>query len=157
MIHDKLLKKLFYNQKSLRTKGFTLIELLVVIALIGTLAGVAVVTINPEAQQNFARDGVRRQHLKDTADSLETYYTAERSYPAASTAANKSPLDSTGADKDTASAYIKEWPSDIFYMLNSGVFSIYIEKASEAGKYYKYNSTWKEIRECTDVSGVNSC
>ncbi len=45
-----------FNLLAKRQQGFTLIELLIVIVIIGILAGVLIAVIDPQAQQNRARD-----------------------------------------------------------------------------------------------------
>lgn len=57
-----------------RKHGFTLIELLVVIAVIGILAGVILVAINPLQQLARARDAGRKQTLSQLVNALSSYY-----------------------------------------------------------------------------------
>lgn len=56
--------------------GFTLIELLIVIVIIGILAGVLIGVINPQAQQNKARDASVRATLNKIALATSGYLSA---------------------------------------------------------------------------------
>jgi len=55
------------------SSGFTLIELLVSIAIIGILAAIVLVAINPTKQLNDARDAKRRVDLKTLIDGVYQY------------------------------------------------------------------------------------
>ncbi len=52
-----------YTRHRVSSKGFTLIELLVVIGIIGILAAVVLVAVNPGRQFGLARDAQRRSDL----------------------------------------------------------------------------------------------
>jgi len=70
-------------------KGFTLVELLVVIAVIGVLATVILVAINPLEQLARTRDAGRKQTLGQIGNAIQSYYTAHNAtYPAAANANN---------------------------------------------------------------------
>jgi len=64
-------------------KGFTLVELLVVIAVIGVLAAVVLVAINPAKKLAQARDTQRKSGIQQISTGLSTYFTQKTSYPAA--------------------------------------------------------------------------
>ena len=71
-----------------RIKGFTLIELLVVIAVIGVLAGIVLLAVNPAEQLRRSRDTSRQSAITQIGRSLQGYYTANNAaYPAQGTAA----------------------------------------------------------------------
>ena len=61
--------------RSVRTKGFTLIELLVVIGIIGILAAVVLVAVNPARQFASARDTQRRSDLYSITNAVYQYAT----------------------------------------------------------------------------------
>jgi len=63
------------------SKGFTLIELLIVIAIIGLLAGVLVVLVNPVTQIAKAHDLERKNTLRKLQGSLEQYFADNGAYP----------------------------------------------------------------------------
>jgi prepilin-type N-terminal cleavage/methylation domain-containing protein len=58
------------------TKGFTLIELLIVMAILGVLAVVVLVAINPVQQLARTRDAGRKSGVAQLGHALEAYYTS---------------------------------------------------------------------------------
>lgn len=54
-------------------KGFTLVELLIVIAVLGTLAAVVLVALNPLEQLAKTRDGGRQTTIAQLGHDLEAY------------------------------------------------------------------------------------
>lgn len=68
--------------KKVWTKGFTLIELLVVIAVLGILAAVVLVAINPQARIQDARNSGVRSDIGQIGSALEAYFTENNgAYP----------------------------------------------------------------------------
>ncbi len=68
-------------------KGFTLLEILVVIVLIGILAGIVLVAVNPTRQLAQARDSVREGEVSKMQKALEEYALKNgNDYPAGVTA-----------------------------------------------------------------------
>jgi prepilin-type N-terminal cleavage/methylation domain-containing protein len=57
-------------------KGFTLIELLIVMAILGVLAVVVLVAINPVQQLARTRDAGRKSGVAQIGRALEAYYTS---------------------------------------------------------------------------------
>ena len=68
-------------------KGFTLIELLVVIAVIGVLATIVLLAVNPAEQLARGRDTSRESAITQIGRALQSYYTAQSpsAYPAVAT------------------------------------------------------------------------
>lgn len=64
------------------SKGFTLIELLIVIAVIGVLAAVVLVAIDPVEQLGRGRDAGRKSSVAQLGRALEAYFTVNNVYPA---------------------------------------------------------------------------
>ena len=63
-------------------KGFTLIELLIVIAILGVLAVVVLVAINPVQQLARTRDAGRTSTVSQLGHAMQAYYTAHNGvYP----------------------------------------------------------------------------
>jgi len=65
------------------TKAFTLVELLLVIALLGSLATVVLITINPFTVFQKLRDSTRARNLEFLERSLQAYYLDHGYYPPA--------------------------------------------------------------------------
>lgn len=61
---------------ALKNKGFTLIELLIVMAILGVLAVVVLVAINPVQQLARTRDAGRKSGVAQLGRSMEAYYTS---------------------------------------------------------------------------------
>ncbi|OGH37351.1 MAG: hypothetical protein A3B41_01615 [Candidatus Levybacteria bacterium RIFCSPLOWO2_01_FULL_37_26] len=64
------------------SKGFTLIELLIVIAVLGVLAAVVLVAIDPVQQLARGRDAGRKSTVGQLGRALQAYYTTQAAYPA---------------------------------------------------------------------------
>ncbi|MBU1110103.1 type II secretion system GspH family protein [Patescibacteria group bacterium] len=62
-------------------KGFSLLELLVVIAVIGVLAALIFVLIDPGARMAQARDAQRKSDLRQIANALDAYFVENTGYP----------------------------------------------------------------------------
>lgn len=75
--------KNYFNKKS-PSKGFTLIELLIVIAVLGVLAMLVIVAIDPIQQLARARDSGRKTTVSQLSNAAQAYYTSRQaSYPTA--------------------------------------------------------------------------
>lgn len=85
--------------------GFTLIELLIVMAILGVLAVVVLVAINPVQQLARTRDAGRKSGVTQLGRSLEAYYTSQ--------GGNYIDESSTWIDSLTASGEISTVPSAI--------------------------------------------
>lgn len=81
-VDDIYLKRMFLKKRPrAKTAGFTLIELLIVIAVIGVLAAVILVVVNPLAQLQRARDAGRQSDIRQITTAVESYMTVFSSYP----------------------------------------------------------------------------
>src|SRR3989344_1638911 len=63
------------------SKGFTLIELLIVIAVLGVLAAVVLVAINPAEQLKRGRDASRLQIVVQLGHATQAYFTSQGTLP----------------------------------------------------------------------------
>lgn len=68
------MRKNLYNKKFY--SGFTLIELLIVIAVLGVLAAVVLVAINPLEQLARGRDAGRKNAAGQLSNAIQSYYTS---------------------------------------------------------------------------------
>jgi len=90
-------------------RGFTLIELLIVIAIIGVLAVVVLVAINPVEQLAKTRDAGRISSVTQLGHAIEAYYTSRNAI---------FPGDTVEADWDTdltTSGELSTFPASIDY------------------------------------------
>lgn len=80
------------------SKGFTLIELLIVIAVLGILAAVVLVAIDPIEQLARGRDAGRKGSVGQLGRALQAYFTVQAGFfaPAAWTNTATNPLIATG-------------------------------------------------------------
>ncbi|OGM03927.1 hypothetical protein A3E15_00305 [Candidatus Woesebacteria bacterium RIFCSPHIGHO2_12_FULL_42_9] len=92
-----------------RFKGFTLVELLIVIAIIGVLAVVVLVAINPVEQLAKTRDSGRISTVTQVGHALQAYYTSH------ATQTNAWPGELTWSDDLTVSGELSTFPSGIGY------------------------------------------
>lgn len=104
-----------------RRSGFTLIELLIVIGIIGTLASVTIVAINPNKQLLSAKDAARLNMVRALQNALSQYSIDNGSFPAGVPTVTTKPLckqgvtgDATCVNLDTAlvPTYIAQIPQD---------------------------------------------
>lgn len=70
------------EEKSKTNKGFTLIELLIVIAILGILAVIILVLIDPVEKQAQARDTGRISSVVQLGRNVQAYYSQRGTYPA---------------------------------------------------------------------------
>lgn len=83
------MKKVFnFNNIS---KGFTLIELLIVIAVLGVLAAVVLVAIDPVQQLARGRDAGRKTSIGQMGRALQAYYTTHSDNPSVAQWTNPPP------------------------------------------------------------------
>ncbi|MFV1917183.1 MAG: type II secretion system protein [Patescibacteria group bacterium] len=115
-------------------KGFTLIELLIVIAIIGVLAVVVLVAINPVEQLAKTRDSGRISTVTQLGHALEAYYTARDAlFPPAAPA--------WGADL-TRSGELSTFPAGIAYTAYGvGNCTENEQPATDSTYCYDWNST----------------
>ena len=92
-----------------RFKGFTLVELLIVIAIIGVLAVVVLVAINPVEQLAKTRDSGRISTVTQVGHAIQAYYTSH------ATQTNAYPTEANWSLNLTQSGEISTFPSGIAY------------------------------------------
>lgn len=72
------------NIKNISSKGFTLIELLIVMAVLGILAAVVIVAMNPAENLARGRDSSRLQQIASLGHAMAAYQTTQGAIPAVS-------------------------------------------------------------------------
>ena len=136
--------------KMTKRTGFTLVELLVVVALVGILAAIAILVINPAKIMGKTRDSQRKSDFKAIQGALELFYSQYHRYPTTDEMAFGSPLlfkEVAGTNYCTHTAvdwvaYMDKAPED---PLNNG--------AGWWGWHYTYVATDTSINICN--SGQN--
>ena len=81
LLSPKLIRRDFARTRTLR-QAFTLIELLLVMGIIGILATVVIVAINPTKQLGQANDVANTSKARAVSNALEQYYVESGTWPA---------------------------------------------------------------------------
>lgn len=103
-----ILRPVVSNLHQRKSSGFTLIEILVVLAIIGVLAVIVVMSINPAERQAQARDAGRVSSVAQLGRATISYYTSRSTYPSEAEWAQD--LDDSGE--------LSSFPSGIEYILS---------------------------------------
>ena len=135
------------KKRSLLNKnGFTLIELVAVVSIVGLLSGITMRIINADSKRKLTEDAVKQSNMRTLADSLEAHRTSEGKYPNNTTDPNP---------------FIKNWPAGVNYTPVGSPpimdFYMYIQSSADPAKYFKYSSSWGEIKKCTITAGLGTC
>lgn len=132
-------------------KGFTLIELLVVIAVLGIMAAIVMIAIDPGTQLARARDAQRKADVRTIANALEQYYTINLAYPAKtpncelSTGSNAGDSDTDWGKCSNVSGYTPgtDWDqnSNIYKGLVEGKYlkDLPVDPKNNSDYFYRYN------------------
>ncbi|MDO8658004.1 MAG: prepilin-type N-terminal cleavage/methylation domain-containing protein [Candidatus Levybacteria bacterium] len=108
------------NNKS--AKGFTLIELLIVIAVLGVLAAVVLVAINPLEQLARGRDSGRKTTVGQLKNAAQAFYTSHNATYSSHTGGWVTNLTNAGE--------LKAIPASISYNASGSVCTATIAQAS---------------------------
>lgn len=133
-------------------KAFTLIELLLVITLISILTGVTLTLFNPVSRRRAAEDGVKKSNIGKIVEVMETYNTAEGSYPPTNAF-----CDSTGTSI-LSKTYMGKCPNGqpngatYSYTSNGTSYGVSVPLSTDSTTCIKYRSGWSKSMTCTDCS-----
>ena len=102
------------NQKSSKRNGFTLLELLVVIGIIGILAAIVIVAINPGRQFKQARDAQRWNDVNALLNAVHQYAVDNNGTLPSEITGSVQPVSNAGADlcAKLVPTYITAVPKD---------------------------------------------
>lgn len=147
-----------------KNAGFTLVELLIVVVILGILSGLTMNVINTGRQRKVTEDAVRRSNIEKLSQAIEAFCTGEGRCPLAteiSFGAASTPTLATNVG-----IYVKQWPVSTFNTTVADIkYSYYTDSAttpkdfevsvkmmsSSATRYLRYNSSWGQIMDCSDV------
>lgn len=119
------------------TSGFTLIELLVVITILGVLAVIVIVAINPTERQARARDTGRISSVNQIGRAVVAYYTSRGEFPSD---------DGGWADDLLNVGELSTFPSGIDYVAYSvEECSTYVQPGVNPTYCYDYDSSNEAI------------
>jgi len=133
-------------------KAFTLIELLLVITLVAILTGVTLSLFNPVTRRRAAEDGVKKSNIGKIVEIMETYNTAEGSYPPSTAFCD---ADGTSILSKT---YMGKCPNGqpngatYSYTSNGTSYGVSVPLSTDSASCIKYRSGWSQALTCTDCN-----
>lgn len=144
--------KLYRMDTSIKKKnGFTLVELIVVLGIMGILATMALLTINPIAQFQKANDAKRKAEINEIRAALEFYKTDNLVYP---TAAEFAAAGCGGEFKSATVTYIREMPCDP----STNVQYVYAPQGSAPHYAYQLHACLERIDDKdADTADATTC
>ncbi|MCH7492612.1 type II secretion system protein [Patescibacteria group bacterium] len=124
--------------KSSKNRGFTLLELLVVIGIIGILAAIVIVAINPGRQFAQARNAQRWNDVNATLNAIHQYAVDNNGIVPATITATPTNIGSGGSDIDLCESLVGE-VSGISYITAMPVDP---ENGNWSGACTSYNTSY---------------
>ncbi len=140
--------------KFLKNRGFTLIEMLVVLTLLGIVASILLITINPVAQLQKSNDSHRKADLEQLQHALELYYQDKNSYPPSSADFKIMNGASTLSWGSPWQPYMATLPKDPFL---SDIYVYYSPPSAAGQTYYLYASLQRGSKDLQACNKGNAC
>lgn len=146
--------------KNMTTKGFTLIELLMVMGVIGALAGVLMIIINPTEVSRKSRDARRISDMGSVKTAIDLALsdgqalTATSGWVTFSNSTSPSSFDGSGLDVSKYISVIPQNPGGNTQYVNSAC-ATGATSASDMAYQYKSDGSVYVIR--TKVESVSNC
>lgn len=134
-------------------KGFTLVEMLIVIGMVGVLASVVLVGLNPLDQLRKANDTDRKKDLSEFQKALELYYEDNNRYPASSPDFKVMNGTTTLAWGVAWNPYMKALPKDPVNARNY----VYYSPASSNGQTYYVYASLERTKDPNTCNGGSAC
>ncbi len=136
-------------------KGFTLVEMLIVLGIVGIVATMLIVGINPLDQIRKSSDTDRKSDIAQLQKALELYYQDNGSYPPSS-ADYKLYIGTTTLAWGTASwlPYMSKLPKDPSPQRS---YVYYVPASSNGQTYYIYSSLERGAKDPQVCNAGNAC
>ncbi|MBM4402498.1 MAG: type II secretion system protein [Candidatus Cloacimonetes bacterium] len=136
-------------------KGFTLIELLVVIAVLGILASVVLVAINPTKRMQEARGAGKKNDVGQVALAVEACYTKNEGVYGGTGKIDCSDESATGALY--TNGFLKRVPSGVTVCDIAGGEVMVYATLEATGNYWVYLSSTGASSETTTATLPATC
>ena len=146
------MNKLSQTKTQSHNKGFTLLEMLLVIAIIGVLASIVIIAINPGKQLAQARNAQRASDLNAINNAVQQYYIDNLSWPTTTLDSTLTEICNTGTESTGHSIdctglldlsalvpdYLSEIPSDPQGVIQILVMDIIRSKCCGVSRNYYF-------------------
>lgn len=137
-----------------KLKGFTLVEMLVVLGILGIVATLILVGLNPLDQMRKANDGARKSDLAQLQRALELYYQDNGVYPPSSPDFKLYINNTTLAWGSAWRPYMSELPKD---PNPTRSYQYYVPASSNGQTYYIYASLERGAQDTQACNSGNAC
>jgi type IV pilus assembly protein PilA len=143
-------------------EGFTLIELLVVVVIIGVLIAIAIPLYNN--YKKGAQNASAESDVKNAIVAIQSYYTANGSYPGSATSASEGSnisLTSSGvassASASASSDTITVSDGNKLQLTNNTTYYVVCGQNTSGGTIYTYNSNTSKSVAKSSATSLAAC